>query len=147
MIIGEENPQTCVGTLCELFYLHGQEVIGPSLNIDLIAMASAIRLGLTRFFVAREDSGAAVGYIYTTIYASPMECTKKIADIQAIYVKPAFRGRTSVNLIKCMEEKLKADGISAILMRTPGANIKQAKMFMKDKMGYDIFEYTLKKEL
>lgn len=141
----EEPAVTAVGTLMNLFLLHGKEVVGTSFNLNLVTFTEAIKAGLTRFFVARKPDGEAVGYAYVNVYRDAMEADKISADCQAIYVLPEYRGRVTIKLIKTMELVLQSSKVNKIYMHIPYSNKRAADMFAK--LGYRYTEYTLDKEL
>lgn len=141
--IMEEPAISCTGELCQLYYEHGKEVIGDKFNLNFITIADAIKSGLTRFFIARTDDGTPIGYAYYNIYRDLMRASDIVADCQAIYVKPEYRGRTAIKLIKTAELCLKSTGIKRIYMRVP--KIEQTTMLKK--LGYSTTEFVVEKEL
>lgn len=143
----EEPGELCVGTLCQLWHEHGKEVVGNGFNLNMVMFVDAVRNRTIRFFVARDENAEAVGYVCFNIYRDTMRAQDVVADCQAIYVKPEFRGVTSIKLIKMAERALRADGIRRIYMHIPTATPKVAEMFMKPRMGYRLLEVTLEKEL
>lgn len=147
MTIKEEPASKCVGELFGLFHAHGKVVVGKDFNLNAILFTDSIKSGMARFFVARLDDGTPVGYAYANVYRSPMESNKTMADVQAIYVQPEYRGRTSVKLIAAMEDGLKKVGVSYIVTHVPAYDMKQMRMFLKSKIGYYAYEYALRKEL
>lgn len=143
----EEQPEICVGTLTYLFWRHGKEVIGDKYNLNLNMFAEAIKKGVMRFFVARNDKGEAVGYSCYSVYMGPMRAQELTADCHAIYVLPEYRGRVSIKLIKTAEICLKAIGVKRIYMHAPIERPDIAGMLCKDKMGFSKSEYLLEKEI
>ena len=139
----EEPAVLCTGELCQLYADHGKEVIGKDFNLNFMMLADTIKAGLARFFIARTEDGTPVGYAYFNIYRDVMRAASIVADCQAIYVKPEYRGRTAINLVKTAEICLKSTGINKVYMRVPQEF--QVKLF--GKLGYKCTEYILEKEL
>lgn len=140
--IKQEPASICVGSLCELFYLDGKEVIGPTFNLNMITFAAAINQGMMRFFVAR-DNGVPVGYCCFSVFCDAMEAHVLAAQCNAFYVKPEYRGKTSLRLLKHAEKELKEEKVTRFYISAP--NKKAAVLF--EKLGYSFFEYHLKKDI
>lgn len=143
----EEPAEISWGTLCHLFHAHGREVVGRTFNLNLVLFSDAIKCGNLRFFIARDEQAEAIGYACFNVYRDGMRAHEMVADCQAIYVMPKYRGRISVRLIKVAERALKADGIRRIYMHIPAKTPSVANMLVKPKMGYSPLEFTLEKEL
>ena len=145
--VAEENAATCIGTLCHLYAEHGKEVIGKDFNLNLAMFVEASVSGRMRFIVARDSKGEAIGYACFSIYRDGMKADSISADCQAIYVKPEYRGKTSIRIIKVAENEFRKSGVSRIYMHIPSSTPQVARMFTKPKMRYIHSEYMLEKEL
>lgn len=141
--IKQEPASICVGTLCELFYLDGREVFGKDFNLNLITFAEAVSQGLMRFFVARKD-GEPIGYCCFSIFCDAMHAHIVAAQCNALYVKPEYRGKTSIRLLKYAEAELKAnENIQRFYISAPDSKTRE----LFEKLGYNFFEYHLKKDV
>lgn len=141
--INQEPASICIGTLCELFYLDGQEVFGPAFNLNMITFTDAIKQDMMRFFIIRDD-GKPVGYCCFSIFCDAMYAHKIVAQCNALYVKPEYRGTLPIRLLKFAEKELREkDHIMRFYISAP--NIKTAKLF--EKLGYSFMEYHLKKDI
>lgn len=143
----EERPEVCTGTLTQLFWRHGKEVIGKDYNLNFAMFSDAIKSQAIRFFVARDEQGEAVGYSCYAVYNGPMRAHELTADCHAIYVLPEYRGRVSIKLIKTAELCLQKSGVKRIYMHAPIDSPEIAEMLCKDKMGFSKSEYLLEKVL
>lgn len=141
--INQEPASICIGTLCELFHMDGIEVMGPSFNLNLVTFVDAINKGMMRFFIAR-DNGKPVGYCCFSIFCDAMQAHIVAAQCNAFYVRPEYRGKTSIRLLRLAEKELKEqDHIMRLYLSAP--NKKTADLFMK--LGYSFMEYHLKKDI
>lgn len=140
--IQEEGAALCVGTLCGLFKEHGDLVIGPAFNLNLMAFHAIIANGDLKFFVIR-DNGEAVGYSCFAIQREFMVAHKTTAECMAIYVREKYRARQAIRMIRLAEESLKDAGVSSITMHVP-ATMGQTKLY--EKMGYAPAEMVYCKE-
>lgn len=141
--VRQEPSSICVGTLCELFHMDGQEVFGSEFNLNMVTFIDAINKGMMRFFVAR-DNGKPVGYCCFSIFCDAMQAHVVAAQCNAFYVKPEYRGKTSIRLLKLAEKELREqDKIMRFYISAP--DTKTAKLF--EKLGYSFMEYHLKKDI
>lgn len=140
--IKQEPASICIGTLCELFHLDGQEVFGKDFNLNLVTFVDAINKGLMRIFVARKD-GEPIGYCCFSIFCDIMHAHIVAAQCNALYVRPEYRGKTSIRLLKYAEAELRAkENIRRFYISAPDK--KLCDLF--EKLGYRFFEYHLKKD-
>lgn len=141
VVIEQVNPAEYCGRLAELYYLHGREVVGEDFNLNFTHFADAFRSGAYRLFVAR-DGYNNVGYCVFSVYNDLLMRHKRTAECGAIYVKPEYRLRHAVRLIKFAELSLQAEGINRVLVHSPSDRL--AKLY--DKLGYKHLEAVQLKE-
>nr|DAF73325.1 MAG TPA: acetyltransferase domain containing protein [Caudoviricetes sp.] len=133
MRLVQENPVTIPGKLCGLFHAHGLEVYGPDTNINLVMFGQHCLSGSSRVFVLYTDDGEPVGYSWWLISNDMMFANKPRADEMAIYVKPEYRGRWAIRLIKFSELALIKEGIKR-LVRCAKKGSSLEHVF--EKLGY-----------
>lgn len=140
----EETPQDCMGQGLEIMLAHGKELVGKDFNLNIAQVMYAVTKGIARFYVARDESRRILGYAMFNVIQDFTIATKTVAECQAIYIYPEYRGRLSIKMIKTIELDFKRQGINAIRMAVPES---VANMLGKPKMGYFKREVVMEKEL
>lgn len=139
-----ENPVTIPGRLMPLFCQHGKEVIGDDYNLYLVMFSNGINAGNVRFFTASVDNEI-IGYCVYSVGNDLMRAHVRTADCNAIFVKPEYRGRVSIRLIKFSEQHLIAEGCKAIQVHSrPSA---PALTSTYEKLGYKTSDILLRREV
>lgn len=144
MRIVAENPMSVPGRLCGLFHEHGREVYGKDTNVNLVMFGQHCLNGTSRVFVLYDDDDEPVGYSWWLIGNDMMFAHKLRADEMAIYVKPEYRGRWAIRLIKFAEKALMDGGVKR-LVRCAKAGSKLERVF--EKLGYSKPEVLRFKEV
>lgn len=120
---------------------HGHLVLGPNFALHSSVLRKAYEAGLIRTFVLRVNAEAK-GYCVFITNTDVFQKKFFTADCQAMYVQKDYRGRPAIRLIKYAELSLKAAGVTCILMHSQAAQIH-----MYEKLGYNIMETILRKEI
>lgn len=144
MRLVQEDPVTIPGKLCGLFHEHGLEVYGSDTNVNLVMFGQHCLSGSSRVFVLYTDDGEPVGYSWWLLGTDMMFADKLRAEEMAIYVKPKYRGRWAIRLIKFAELSIIRDGAKR-LVRCAKKDSPLEHVF--EKLGYSKPEVIRFKEV
>lgn len=143
LVIRQEDAATIGGRLCALFSEHGHEVYGKSVNVNLRLFASWANAGLCYAFVLW-DGDTPVGYSWWLDNSDPMFADKRRVDEVAVYVRPEYRGRWAVRLLRYAELALISAGFTR-LVRYAKKDSALENVFRK--LGYSAPEVMVFKEV
>lgn len=99
-------------------------------------------------FIAEVD-GIAAGYVYAQIFERPEDAyafARKLAFIDQISVKPAYRGKGCGRaLIEAVFKLARTEGVQKVALDTWAFNTEAHEFFYK--MGFKVFNYRMDTDL